>query len=187
LLLSSLDPTVASALIAGIVSLCLGGIGLVSAVTVAVIAGRKNDDKAKRRVDAVDVKFAEQLDTLRLESARKFERVDSLWELFMDSARRQSRAAGMIAANSPEQPTDVYFRSVPAELRGQLATEIEALVNRNGLGAYDLAIEVYMRKRKELIEFTNGGDGVSLASLLGVILTLCERALDEKKGGSLVS
>jgi hypothetical protein len=97
-------------------------------------------------------------------------KVDTLWEIYAEEAIREARVQGIVAARSPEAPTDKFNDMVSSGLIVRIERHISI---NNDCDPYDMAIEVWNRYSEELLDISRVND-VSLNALFGAIYAMCK-------------
>ncbi len=169
-------------IIAGVVSLCLGGMTFVSGIVALLRNNRRQNLDTQKRVDEAVEKLGDELDEFRLEYFKEYSKLElkssTLWNLWLESTKGRGQSTGMIATNSPLQITPRYDEVVPQKVRERIDQEITNLRVINGLDAYAMTRKIVTFMLDDLLVITTQFQGVTIDEIVSAIQVLCERSLD---------
>jgi hypothetical protein len=153
-----MNPDVVAALIAAI-----GGIivAIIVAYATAKATSRKEFNELRRTVIVNQLK------------------VDTLWEIYAEDAIRTAKTAHLIAAQSAVRPTGKFREIISPELCETIYTD--ALIMSDYIvSPYDIAVEIWNKHKKELVERSNETN-ISIRAIWGAVVVLCENAVNDKE------
>lgn len=149
----------------------------ISTVIVAVVAAYASVRQANRKelsdIRASIGKVSQQVSVNEV-------KVNTLWEIYAEDAIRSAQKGGLVAARSAVRPTEKLKLIMSEELQADIQEETAALSTYIS-SPYDIAIEIWMKHRKELLYCSKKADIPAKASWGGLVTIVYNVLYDNGK------
>ncbi len=103
-------------------------------------------------------------------------KVDTLWEIYAEDAIRSAQNRQLVVAQSAIHLTEEFTRIISLQLCEQIRYDA-IIMSEYIVSPYDIAVEIWIKYKSELIEKSRGAD-INIRATWGAVVILCENAVN---------